>query len=319
VRIASVTKMFTSAAVLRLVEQRKIDVDDGIETLVSPDIIHVLRHGGYPTALISVRQLLQHTSGLYDWGSDPRYDATVFAAPGRRWTRIDQVRWAVENGSPVAPPGRLFHYSDTGYIVLGEILERMTGLPLAAAYRALLPIEDLGLASVYLESAEDVPSGAAIRASQYAACDGTVCRECHLHDALDIDPSSDLWGGGGLVATMTDLAVFIRALFNGQVYDRPGTLEAMLAPVKAADAAGYGMGIRRLDLGTGGWWGHRGFWGTVVGYHPTSGVAVATTITRRQAHPDDRLLPGRALVRALNQFLPSGLIRCGRWPIVGAR
>ncbi|MFJ4670772.1 serine hydrolase domain-containing protein [Kitasatospora purpeofusca] len=287
VRVASVTKTFTAAAVLRLVERGDLRLEERVSALASEPVLGALAEGGYEPARMTVRQLLQHTAGLYDWGGDPAYDEQAFADPGHRWSRLEQVRWAVEHGRRLSSPGAEFHYSDTGYVILGEVLERVTGRPLAAAYRELLPLRELGLDSVHLESLEPTPGAGAERAHQYVS--GT--------DLLAVDPSCDLWGGGGLVSTMSDLTAFVRALFRGGVFERPTTLAAMLAPVAARGAEGRGMGIYRIPLGSGRWWGHCGSWGVVMAYEPDRDLALATTVTRQPEDPDERLHPGRALVR----------------------
>ena len=97
--------------------------------------------GGYRPDAITVRQVLVHTSGIYDVGQDPAYQAAVNADPAKRWTRLEQVRFAMDHGAPVGEPGTVYAYSDTGYSLLGEIIERATGTPLADAYRTLLDFE----------------------------------------------------------------------------------------------------------------------------------------------------------------------------------
>ena len=93
-----------------------------------------------------------HTSGIYNYGQDPAYQAAVDAEPAKRWTRLEQVRFAMDHGDPVGEPGTVYAYSDTGYVLLGEIIERATGAPLADAYRTLLDFEGLHLDETYLES-----------------------------------------------------------------------------------------------------------------------------------------------------------------------
>ena len=102
-----------------------------------------------------------HTSGIYDYGQDPAYQAAVNADPAKRWTRLEQVRFAMDHGAPVGEPGTVYAYSDTGYSLLGEIIERATGAPLADAYRTLLDFEGLHLDATYLESLEPAPPGSA--------------------------------------------------------------------------------------------------------------------------------------------------------------
>lgn len=290
VRVASITKTFTAAAVLRLVESNRLGLDDPIAPLTSGTILDALGEGGYQIDEMTVRHLLQHTAGLYDFGADPDYDREAFARPTHRWTRLEQISWAMLHGKPVAPPGTQYHYSDTGYSVLGDILERVTGDSLGTAYRTLLDFERLGLESVHLESLEPTPPAAAERAHQYV----------WNADLLAVDPSCDLWGAGGLVSTMRDLACFVRALFGGKVFQYPETLAAMLRTVQARGAEAGGMGIFRMPLGPGVWWGHAGFWGVVMAYNPEYDLAVATTVTRRpEEHPEEQYELGRRLVSAV--------------------
>ena len=100
-----------------------------------------------------------HTERDLRLGQDPAYQAAVNADPAKRWTRLEQVRFAMDHGAPVGEPGAVYAYSDTGYGLLGEIIERATGAPLADAYRTLLDFEGLHLDATYLESLEPAPPG----------------------------------------------------------------------------------------------------------------------------------------------------------------
>src|SRR5205807_7846965 len=113
---------------------------------------------------------------------------------------------------------RQYSYADTGYVILGEIVERTTGKPLPAAVSDLLKLKSLGIRSTYFESLEPPPPGALPRAHQYLGA----------ADIHDIDPSFDLYGGGGQVSTTADLSRFFKALFQGRVFDHPETLAAGL-------------------------------------------------------------------------------------------
>ena len=90
-RIASNTKTFLAAAILRLVEQGTVVLDAPIADLLAPETVDALRAGGYRPDAITLRQLLVHTSGIYDYGTDPAYRAAVNAEPAKRWTRLQQV------------------------------------------------------------------------------------------------------------------------------------------------------------------------------------------------------------------------------------
>ncbi|MEA2492788.1 MAG: hypothetical protein QOJ29_699 [Thermoleophilaceae bacterium] len=276
-RIASVTKTFTAAAVLRLAQEHKITLDASAAEYLAPDTVSTLRQGGYDPDAITVRNLLQHTSGLYDYAADPAYQEAVVTSPRHRWTRAEQVGFAMTHGQPLAPPGAEFHYSDSGYVLLGEIIERVTGQSPAQGYRALLGFDRLGLRRTYLESLEPRPANAKSRAHQYL---GDV-------DATGFDPSFDLYGGGGLVSTVGDLATFYRALLHGGVL-APATLKTMLGQPDGRTVADLGMGIFGERVAGETCWSHAGFWGTLVAHCPRSNVTIAITVN--QAEGSDRPL-----------------------------
>lgn len=292
-RIASVTKTFTAATVLHLVEQGHIVLDAPIARYLPAAYTALLAGGGYRPDRITVRHLLRHTGGLADYADTDAFDVAVRAAPAHRWTRLEQVRFALAHGRPVAPPGAVYHYADTGYVLLGEIIERVSGLPLAAAYRSLLRFGPLGLAHTYLETLEPAPPDRPPRAHQYYA--GL--------DLERVDASFDLYGGGGLVSTMADLGRFYRALLRGQVFARRGTLRAMLAiPATNADDAddarrgdGYGMGIYRLTAAGTACWGHDGAWGTFAFHCPALDLTIAASDNQGDVDIDERAFLARII------------------------
>jgi len=278
-RIASVTKTFTAAATLRLVEDGRVGLDDPIAKYLAPATLALLRGDGYDVDAIHVRHLLMHTSGLYDYASDPAYVRYVLTHGRHHWTRRAQVAFAMAHGKPYAAPGTQFHYADTGYILLGEILERRTGRTLAGAFRSLLGFKKLGLTRTYLESLEPRPTAARERAHQYY----------QRIDATRFDPSFDLYGGGGLVSTVGDLASFYRALLHGRVFKESATLRTMLGKPNPRSVAQFGMGIFSNQIsGPAGenCWTHAGFWGTTVVDCPRSDVTLALAVN--QANNFDR-------------------------------
>src|SRR4051794_17989482 len=154
-RIASVTKSFTAAAILRLVEDGRLGLDDPIDRHLSAETLAPLRAGGYDVNAITIRHLLSHTSGLAgDYSQLPDYVEFVVEHPQHHWTRAEQVEFVTTRTRPLSAPGAEEHYSDTGYILLGEVLERVTGGTLAAAYRSLLRYDPLRLRQSYLSGSE---------------------------------------------------------------------------------------------------------------------------------------------------------------------
>lgn len=274
VRVASNTKTFVAATVLRLWEQGRIDLDAAIGPLMSPRLDELMRSGGYDTARISVRQLLSHSAGIYDHAQDERYLPLVLSRPGKRWTREDQVRLAVTWGKPLDPPGTVFHYSDTGYILAGDIIERITGQSLGKAVRTQLQLDRLKLQSTWWEISEDKPPHAPWRARQFI---GDV-------EVTDLDASVDLHGGGGLVMSARDLAILTAELFEGRLFERPGTLQEMLwqGPHKGAD--GYRLGVFVGQANGRDYYWHSGYWGSVAYYVPDTGIAVAGVTDNHDAY-----------------------------------
>jgi D-alanyl-D-alanine carboxypeptidase len=275
VRIASNTKTFVAASVLRLGEEGALALDDPVARHLALGTVASLRGGGYDPDRITVRHLLLHTSGVYNVGQDPAYQAAVGADPNRRWTRTEQVQWAMDHGAPVGAPGERFAYSDTGYTLLAEIVESASGRPLPDAVRTLLDFEGLGLDETYWEPLEPAPAGAAGRAHQYIGS----------YDGFDMDPSFDPLGAAGLVSTVDDLSAFYRSLLSGEVFDRDDTLATMLEIPASNAAEQAGMGIFRHDLAGATCWGHAGFWGNLVLTCPEVDVTVATSILQDEPGP----------------------------------
>lgn len=275
VRIASNTKTFTAAAVLRLWEQGRIELDAPIGGLINPRLDRILRADGYDTTAITVRHLLSHSGGLYDHGGDKRFVESLMTDPGKVWTREALVRLATEYADPQSKPGTEFRYSDTGYILLGDIVERITGKTLASSVRALLKLDSLGLGATWWEIYEAPPKGAQARARQFI---GDT-------DVTAVDPSMDLFGGGGQLMSARDLATFFKALFEGRVFDKPGTIREMLwkGPHRNADTYRLGIFVQHTPQGERYW--HSGFWGTYAAYAPASGIALGAVTTRQGTRP----------------------------------
>jgi len=280
-RIASVTKPFVAAATLRLVEDGRLSLDDTVADLLSGEYEEVLSVGGYDTGAITLRHLLTHTSGIYDFASDA-YDpsipdgftAQVYRDPGRRWTRLEQVGFAVSHGKPYGPPGARFGYSDTGACLVGEVLERVTRSTMGVAIRELVGFERLGLRHTWQETVEPAPTDLPPLAHQYEG----------EYDVADMDASIDLYGGGGLMSTCRDLGRFFRGLLRGEVFREASTLETMtttLVGVPAAegtsvndDPSSAAMFLFRDETGGEEWWGHSGYWGTTAYTCPVRDVTI---------------------------------------------
>ncbi len=271
-RIASVTKPYTAAAILRLMEMKKIDFAKPIAPLISAASANALRKGGYDPEAITVQQLLAHTSGIYDYAEDAKFSERVMADPTHQWTRGEQIDHAMTHGKPIDAPGNTYGYSDTGYILLGEIVERKTGLGLAKAVRSLLRFDRLKMRHSYWEQLEAKP-GTAPFARHYI---GSA-------DMSDVNPSLDLFGGGGLVSTVGELSTFYRALVRGEVFDDRRTLAVMMTvPNTKHDGGVHNNALSLMKVGRYQCWGHAGFWGQLVAHCPEIDLTFAWTVNQAE-------------------------------------
>lgn len=288
-RIASVTKLFVAATVLRLAEQGRLALDAGVGAYLSEGTSTMLLAGGYDPARITIRELLSHTSGLADHSTIPGYEQSVIANGQRRWTRDEQIALAMSDARKVGEPGERWAYSDTGYLLLAEVIERQAGEPLAAAIRNLLRFEKLGLKETWFETLETPPRHLPARLTQRI---GKV-------DVTDFDPSFDLWGGGGIVSTVSDLALFMNVFVRGQLFDRRETLSLALAgpaSTQAMGAAPHGLVFFEQVHAGHRCIGHAGFWNVDLVACPGLDLTVVVTLNQpATVRPDER----RRLVDAI--------------------
>jgi D-alanyl-D-alanine carboxypeptidase len=268
-RIASNTKTYVAAAVLRLVEKGRLGLGESLDEHLSEEYDSLLRGDGYDTGKITIAQVLSHTAGLGDHTNDSLFVQRLFGDTMHVWTPQEQIRCLVEWREPVGEPGESYVYSDAGYIILGTIVVRLTGKPLGPAVRELLDFERLGLESTYWEYMEEMPPGAGPRAHQYF---GEV-------DVTAWHASFDLYGGGGIVTDSRELALFIRKLLEGEVLAEDSTLLAMIE----GGTQPYRLGLMALDCGGVEVLGHQGFWNTFAFHVPSLDVTVAGSILNHEA------------------------------------
>ncbi|MEL6371528.1 MAG: serine hydrolase domain-containing protein [Pseudomonadota bacterium] len=289
VRIASNTKSFIAAAALRLWEDDRLDLDTPISQLISTTHNDLLVSDGYDTKTITVRHLLMHAGGLDDHFSGDAFKTRILSNPGYNWTRTDQLALLVEATDPIAAPGETFHYSDTGYILLGEIIERITDQPLHEAIRELTKLDKIGLENTWWDEAEPAPVGIPDRAHQWLG--GEV-------NSYPIHGSVDAYGGGGLIANMEELALFYHALFDRAVFVDPATLDLMTTAPGHPEGSPYRIGLFAGEVDGFATYGHGGFWGTDAFIIPEQNITVALVALDQSAIRDLRGM-GRELAASL--------------------
>jgi D-alanyl-D-alanine carboxypeptidase len=274
--LASITKTMTGAVILQLAEESRLSLDDSVSRWLGP------RSNVDPR--ITIRQLLNHTSGVasYDGGALIRRQADpthVFTA--------DELLATV--GPPLFAPGARTQYSNTAFVVLARVAEKVAGRSMAQLYRERL-WKPLGLTEIFFVGHESPP--------------GPVARA--FGAAGVVQPLDDLslvtagHGAGAVFATARTVARWGRALFSGSVLT-PETQRAMRTMVPAAGnipgESGAGLGIRGYAFIDRRQYGHSG--GAVLGnslmlYDPTSGVTVAV-LTNQGRGADHFVLAPRLL------------------------
>ncbi|KYF53770.1 alkaline D-peptidase, partial [Sorangium cellulosum] len=281
VRIGSNSKAFTAVVVLQLVGEGKVDLDAPIEAYL-PGLV---RGEGIDGNDITVRQLLQHTSGLAD------YDGLLLTGDfsslrDTYFSPRELLDAALAEGSQF-PPGDRWDYSNTNYILAGLLIEKVTGRPLNEEITRRI-IDRIGLRNTYLpDVGEQGIRGCHPRGYHADSTDGP------MYDATELDPSFG-WAAGQVIATPSDLNRFFLALFGGELLE-PAQLEEMRTTIEAPGmwpGAQYGLGLFTTPLSCGGIaWGHGG---DIMGYHTRGGVSddgravtVAVTVLPGAIHGEE--------------------------------
>ncbi|WP_020668481.1 serine hydrolase domain-containing protein [Amycolatopsis nigrescens] len=240
-RVASNTKMFVSAVVLQLAGEGKLELDAPIEQYL-PGLV---QGNGYDGNKITVRQLLQHTGGVADYTEELLKDPEASQHP---WRPEELVRIGLSH-PPLFEPGAGWAYSNTGYILLGMLVEAVSGNDVGDEITDRL-IRPLGLwQTSYPEPGEQRIRGP--HAHGYYAFPGRP-----VADVTELEPSIP-GAAASMVSSGPDLTRFARALLDGKVL-RPEMLAEMRETVPAV-GPNYGLGIREVPLPCGGVaWGHSG-------------------------------------------------------------
>jgi D-alanyl-D-alanine carboxypeptidase len=235
-RIGSVTKTFTATVILQLAGERRLSLDDTVERWL-PGLVP----GG---ERITVRQLLNHTSGLFNYTDDGQVLESMLSDRLRVWSPRELVAIATAH-PPTFAPGTRWAYSNTGYIVLGLIAEAADGRPLATQLetRIFAPLK------LRHTSFDSEPQIAGRHAHGYFGLP-------RPRDVSVLNPTG-AWAAGAIVSTAADVGRFHRALLRGRLLEAE-PLRAMTTTVPIAPGASFGLGIARTRTGCGTAWMHGG-------------------------------------------------------------
>ena len=302
--VGSITKSYVTAAIMQLAEEGALSIDDPLANWL-PD---------YPRAAqITLRHLLSHTSGVFNYFEHPSYNRRVFVTDkDHSWTPqeiLEEFKRA-----PNFAPGDGFRYSNTGFILLGLVIEAETGKSLGTVLRQRF-LTPLGLRKTYFQGDGPPPAGSA---QGYLYKSG-VWKE--WSDSTGYQPTISAatvaWAAGGMVSSARDVAKWCAALYGGSVLS-PASLAQVTDFGHSPFAAGtYGLGTRYRVKNGRGMIGHtgslRGF-DAAMWHYPDSGVTVAvvTNLGRVNVNPMADALavfPGSKAVSIANAILRQNDVR----------
>ncbi|MBI3233604.1 MAG: beta-lactamase family protein [Bacteroidetes bacterium] len=270
---ASNTKTYVAAAILKLVEMKKFILDQSIDSLLPVQTNQLFKNDGYKTNEITVRHLLSHTSGIADYVNDDYFEF-VNKNKKYKWTRNEQITLATKVGTPLSAPSDTFQYADINYVLLTEIIEKYTHEPFYKAIKKLLGYKGNKIKNTWFVDLENKPKNVLPMVHQYW--------NKYPWDSYDLDPSWDLYGGGGIATTPKDMAVFFQLLFDGNIIKDKNLLSQLYTPVPCKTKTNYCLGIRKLYLAGHAAYYHGGFWGTDAMYFPDFKTSISIVILEKK-------------------------------------
>lgn len=259
-RIGSVTKTFTGTVVLQLAEEGLLSLDDTIDQYIA-DVPN--------SDEITLELMLDMTSGIASYSMDEQFVHDLFTEHSRVWTPEELTRIGLDL-SPKFAPGEQFDYSNTNFVMLGTVIEQVTGQPFRDVVRERVT-EPLGLGETFMPAPEEVAIPAPY--NHGFTLQGTADDSTTPVQTTDWNPS---WAftAGQMISTAPDLLVYGRALGTGQ--GMLGT-DAQIERLAATGAGGYGLASGCID----GWFGHTGEqpgYNTSVFYDTTADTTVVVLV-----------------------------------------
>ncbi len=276
-RIGSITKTATATIVLQLAGEGVIDLNQNIEKYDKKYGLKI------PNAKeITIRQLLNHTSGLFSYTDDPALEAVSYANLLLYWTPQELIKYAVSHRD-TAPPGKEFHYSNTGYALLGLIIEEETKHRLEEEVDRRI-IQKLGLKNT---SFPTLPNTTEPHANGYMSNADLLRlsfnlrgnKTAELVDVTAFNPSW-AWAAGAMISNVNDLKIYAKALGTGSLVGKKMHAEQMkMMPVVPGADVQYGLGLGEFK----GFLGHRGEvpgYDTIMYYSPELDATFVVCLNR---------------------------------------
>jgi D-alanyl-D-alanine carboxypeptidase len=227
---------------------------------------------------------MNHTSGLVRYELLPKFNADLTRQPEKTWNPEELIAYIFDTKAPFTA-GTKWEYSDTNYIVLGMVIEKVTGKPYCAELRRRI-LEPLGLKQTVPVEGRKVPG----LVQGYAGPRNTFGGKEKMLDErgeMIINPQFE-WTGGGIASTPSDLARWGKMLYEGKAFDAslfPTMVEGVTAPMLGREAK-YGLGVILRPTPHGPTYGHAGFFPgymTEMMYWPEHKLAVVVQVNTSEA------------------------------------
>ena len=285
--IASITKLYTATAIMRLYEKGALSLDDPMSRYLPEKLIqgiHVYNGKDYSHE-ITIKELLSHTSGIADYYTEkPKGGKSLFEVfleePERSWTVDETIERARNDLEPNFQPGTDASYSDTNFQLLGKIIEAVTGKPLHIIYEDFF-FHPLGLEHTWLVGRSE---------PQFTPTDAQADVFYKHMNITNIRSNGSYWADGGIVSTAEECIVFLKALNEGRIV-HGDTLKLMHNWHKLQFPFRYGYGTMYFKLP---WfmnmvmkvpplWGHSGSLGSFIYFSEDLNLYMAGSINQTES------------------------------------
>ncbi|MFJ6798973.1 serine hydrolase domain-containing protein [Streptomyces sp. NPDC091268] len=290
-RIGSETKTFTVTALLELVDQHKIGIDDPISKYID----------GVPNGdRITLRQLAEMRSGLWSYTTEPAFAEALFADPGRSFTPQQLLEYAYERPGVQFRPGERFDYCNTNLVLLGLVVEKITGRPIQDVIEQDV-VRRAGLTHTLFPTDAAFPE-------PHAQGYSNQTKTGAVENVTDWNPSWG-WAAGAMISTLEDLHRWASVLADGTLLTPETQAQRLKTKPTGIEGAGYGMGIFDIQ----GWIGHNG---SLPGYQsltihlpgPDATLVLLTNTDTSYREFEPSVLLGRAITEIVTPdhvfFLP---------------
>lgn len=272
----SVGKTYVAAIAMQLIHDKKLNLDEKVSKYLGQEPWYEK----VPNAAdVTVKMLMNHTSGIMRYELDPKFTEDLTRQPAKVWSPAERISYVLGK-KPKFAAGQGWDYSDTNYIVLGMIIEKITGKSIEELIKTKL-LEPLSLKQTTPSDRLTIKGLAQGYAGPQNPFGG---KELMLNadGSMIVNPQFE-WTGGGMASTTVDLARWGKLMYEGKAFDPsmlPVMLEGVKAPMLGRDAQ-YGLGVILRPTPHGKTYGHSGFFPgymTEMMYWPEKKIAVAVQV-----------------------------------------